>query len=107
MPIIRNEEPLTQTQQKLVDELTNEINSGATGRTSPTIIEDRSPFTSNVGVTVIWDRWKDVPQNKRGRIIMDAYMNGGRTSPTHTNPVGISLAMGLTSAEAAKLGIRY
>ena len=78
---------------KLEDELAGRSTTG------PQIIEEEQ-FGSRIHVTVIWNAWKDLPPEERGRAIMDAY--------EHARPADvlrITIALGLTPAEATRLGI--
>jgi hypothetical protein len=78
---------------KLADELTSETPKG------PVIIEEEQR-TGSIDVTVIWDRWKDLPTEERGRIIVDAYRRRRRELLAK-----ITMVLGLTKAEATKLGL--
>jgi hypothetical protein len=50
---------------------------------------------------VIWDEWAALSQQDRSEIIMDAYVR----AKGQAEAVRISVAMGLTAAEAARMGI--
>jgi hypothetical protein len=98
MPVIRKpfpEDPHQHRQLviKLADELTSETPTG------PRILEEeqRGGFWH---ITVIWDEWADIAAEDRGRIIMEAYKLR-RTDLLSK----ISVALGVTPAEAKKLGI--
>jgi hypothetical protein len=78
---------------KLSDELTNTTPKG------PTVIEEELR-NGSIYITVIWDEWNDLQTDERGRIIMDAYALRRREVLPK-----ISMALGLTSQEASKLGI--
>ena len=85
----------------MVDRLTKELSDKrATGSsTAPYIIEEeqRGNF---LHVTVLWDEWVDIGAEERGQIIMDAYKVA---RPDDVSK--ISIAMGLTYAEAKRLGV--
>ena len=68
---------------------------------APFILEERTPRHDFLHVQVIWDRWAGVPVEDRGRVIMDAYqyVRGVETV------LKISSALGLTHADAKKLGV--
>jgi len=68
---------------------------------APTIVEERIRGSSRIHVTVIWDRWGQVGPEERSRIILEAYETalGPGTFLTLTS------ALGLTQAEAKKLGV--
>lgn len=52
-------------------------------------------------VRVLWDRWASIPGEDRGRVIMDAYQQvRGAEAVLKINSV-----LGLTHAEARKLGV--
>jgi hypothetical protein len=68
--------------------------------TAPNIIEEQTP-RGPIHVTVIWDEWRDLAAEQRGRIILDAYREALGEEKART----ISIAMGLTPAEAMRLGI--
>lgn len=55
-------------------------------------------------LTVIWDRWKGVPQPERGRIILDAYERADPDKPWRV--LEVTLALGLTHDEARKLNLK-
>lgn len=52
---------------------------------------------------VVWDDWLPLDQRARSEIIMDAY------EATHDRQevLNVTVAMGLTAAEAERMGIRY
>ena len=66
---------------------------------APQIVEEeqRGGF---LHVAVIWDNWQDVERADRGKIIMDAYQQ------QRSDVVAkITVALGLTHAEAERLGV--
>ena len=93
--------PESQHYRKLVAALGKELqrNQPTGPATAPQIIEEeqRGNF---LHVTVIWDALNDVAREDRGRIIMDAYEQQRRADVTR-----ITLALGLTHAEAEGLGV--
>ena len=52
---------------------------------------------------VIWDEWRPLDQRARSEIIMDAY----EATHERQEALSITVAMGLTAAEAERMGIRY
>lgn len=68
---------------------------------APLIIEEEARYSGRTHVTVIWDRWAQVGPDERSRIILEAYetVRGPGTFLTLTS------ALGLTHAEAKKLGV--
>ena len=51
---------------------------------------------------VVWDRWSEVPEEDRSTLILEAF---GKTNPTVQRLARVTLAMGLTKAEAATMGL--
>ncbi len=68
---------------------------------APLIIEEQTRLTDRIHVTVIWDLWGKVAPEDRSRIILDAYERVRGASAILT----LSAALGLTHAEAKKLGV--
>lgn len=68
---------------------------------APLIIEEQMRLTDRIHVTVIWDLWGRVAPEDRSRIILDAYERVRGASAILT----LSAALGLTHAEAKKLGV--
>ena len=68
---------------------------------APVIIEEESRYSGRTHVTVIWDRWSQVAPEERSRMILEAYeqVRGPGTFLTLTS------ALGLTHADAKKLGV--
>lgn len=55
-------------------------------------------------LTVIWDKWASIPQAERGKIILDAFQRG-LAPDEQWRVLEVTLAVGLTPAEAHKLKI--
>jgi hypothetical protein len=93
--------PETPQYNKLVAALTRELQRDQpTGpKTAPQIIEEEQ-HGKFMRVTVIWNAWKDVTHEDRGRIIMDVYEKQRPADVTR-----ITVALGLTHAEAERLGV--
>ena len=68
---------------------------------APLIIEEQMRLTDRIHVTVIWDLWGKVVPEDRSHIILDAYERVRSASAILT----LSAALGLTHAEAKKLGV--
>ena len=68
---------------------------------APLIIEEDAPYSDRIHVTVIWDRWGQISPEGRSQIIVEAYeqVRGPGTFLTLTS------ALGLTRADAKKLGV--
>ena len=64
------------------------------------VIESPNPAT--VHLFVIWSKWKDLEQMVRSRIILDAY----REAKGEEEAIKVTVAMGLTPAEADSLGVK-
>ena len=107
MSYVRRKPEAPESLPELVNVLADEIDRGPereptseeSQQDTPEIIEE---MTSRgiVHVTVIWNRWADLAIEKRGQVILDAYR---RTAPDMVQK--ISIAMGLSRAEAMRLGI--
>lgn len=70
----------------------------------PVLIEEAGDrMSGSTHLYVIWDEWQPLDQRVRSEIIMDAY------EATHERQeiLSITVAMGLTAAEAGHMGIRY
>jgi|688.fasta_scaffold2580657_1 hypothetical protein len=78
---------------KLEDELAGRSTTG------PKIVEEEQ-FSNRLHVKVIWDAWKDLAPEERGRAIMDAYE---RVRPADV--LRITIALGVTPSEAGRLGV--
>ncbi|GAB4459961.1 MAG: hypothetical protein OHK0029_23210 [Armatimonadaceae bacterium] len=75
---------------------------------APVLIEDEQPARIHVDskplhLYVIWEEWDGLSHQERSEIIMDSY------EATHDvrDVVRVTLAMGLTGAEAGKMGLEY
>jgi len=92
-PSVANEKDL---RAELVAELRNPKESG-----EPDIIID-TPHRSTIHLYVIWEKWKNLEQTVRSRIIFDAFaeVKGEKKADD------VTIAMGLTREEADRLGIK-
>lgn len=67
---------------------------------APVIIEEPTP-RGPIHVTVVWNAWADLQPEDRGRVILEAYRQAqGEDKTRH-----ISVALGVTSSEARRLGL--
>lgn len=85
---------------KLVDELATELRADRPNG-QPFISEHEFPRTRAVRVTVIWDKWQDVPSEDRYATILEAYLAvEGKEFCDR-----IAIAIGLTVPEAYESGM--
>jgi hypothetical protein len=89
----------TQQAQLLVDGLAQVLQQSGSSPREPLVVENRIAQTRSIHVVVIWDKWEDLSPVKRSRIIGDAYAKAKRL-----RDATITVAMGLTSEEALRLG---
>jgi hypothetical protein len=69
----------------------------------PIILEETGGSGQPMHLYVIWDDWPPLGSIERSEVIMDAYEEvQGRAQSAN-----VTVAMGLTPAEADRLGIRY
>ncbi|HET6387367.1 MAG TPA: hypothetical protein VFJ58_28590 [Armatimonadota bacterium] len=103
MPFKRINADETVIHPELVEEIARELEArqpeGPTD--APLILEEQVPRTDRFYVSVIWDRWAQIPNSERGRIIIDAYQKVRGSDET----LKISAALGLTHKEARELGV--
>jgi len=103
MPLIQKKFPPESAQHLslvagLAAELLRAAPAGPEG--APQIIEEEQRG-GYFHVTVLWDAWKDVDHEERGRIIMDAY-----EQQRPTDVANITVALGLTHEDARRLGVK-
>jgi hypothetical protein len=69
----------------------------------PMIVQQTNRASHSAQIYVVWNEWDDLSQEERSEIIMDAY------EQTHSpqESLIITVAMGLTPAEADKMAIPY
>ncbi len=90
--------------ESLRTRLTREWEQPNNGAAQPVVIEaPGNRLYDSVHLYVIWDDWRSLEQRERSEIIMDAY------EATHERQevLSVTVAMGLTAAEAERMGIRY
>jgi hypothetical protein len=67
----------------------------------PRVIWEENSYLDRIQVTVIWDQWKEVEPEMRGRIIVDAIEQARGQDVARK----VSLALGVTQEQAKRLGI--
>jgi hypothetical protein len=87
----------------LRDRLVDEWRHPDPAAQQPVIVEESGGAGQPIHVYVIWDDWSPIGTIERSEVIMDAYEAVHGTAQS-TN---VTVAMGLTPAEADRLGIRY
>jgi hypothetical protein len=85
--------------QKLRARLIDEWQGRPGAQPLPDILEEKDTGNRVVHVTVTWDEWSDLDAQTRSELIVDAL----QVVKGQAAIVDLSLAMGLTSAEAARL----
>ncbi len=85
--------------QKLKARLLDEWSGRPGAAPLPDILEEKDALGRVVHVTVTWDDWGDLDAQTRSELIVDAFL----AAKGEAAVVDLSLAMGLTGAEAARL----
>jgi hypothetical protein len=95
--------PMINVQPKEWEDLVERLRQEITGerKDGPRIYVEPVRGTAKRRVTVVWEKWVDVPIEDRGRVIVEAFerAQGAETA------LAISLALGLTPEDAKKMGI--
>jgi hypothetical protein len=86
--------------ESLVKRLVQEFDPGASGL-QPLILEERIPATNSRHVHVIWHRWKELADEQRAAVIVDAYTQAEGPEAA----AEITVADGVTPQEALALGL--
>jgi len=86
--------------ERLVKKLVQEFRTSSTNL-QPLILEEQVPSTKSRHVRVIWDAWKDLGDEQRAAVIVDAYTEAEGTEAAQE----ITLAENLTPQEALALGL--
>ena len=95
--------PSSATAAALKDRLLNEWRSPDPNARQPIILEEPARTSEPTHVYVIWDDWSDLDQVERSEIIMDAFEDRyGKDRACN-----VTVALGLTPAEAERMGIGY
>jgi hypothetical protein len=92
--------PRSPKHDRFVKKLAQELKLPGT-QPQPLILEEEVPATGSRHVHVIWDQWKKLPDEERTDVIIEAY--GQAESKEYAEQ--ITIASGLTSAEALALGL--
>ena len=86
----------------LIDALADELRrDSSVGASDAPFVREEATIVGTKRVTVIWDRWQGLDHESRGKVIMQAYLDAKGAQEALT----ITAALGLTRAEAAKLGV--
>jgi hypothetical protein len=96
---ILKQAPKIPGQDKLVKRLVQELKAPGDDL-QPLILEQIIESTNSRHVHVIWDRWRDVSDEHRSRVIEEAYSQVDSTAAG-----AITLASGMTPEEAVVLGL--
>jgi hypothetical protein len=104
MSVQRIPRPFRSDRRDLVQIISDEINRDSPDQRpgEPQIIEEYLPGSGRFSVTIIWERWQEVPTHERGAVIMDAYDMSAR----HGEVSNINATLGVTPEEAEKFGIK-
>jgi hypothetical protein len=87
---------------ELEERLVNELTTPSQDPHAPPVIIAEPPGNGPITrLFVIWDDWAPLSQQDRSEIIMDAYAR----AKGQADALRISVAMGLTAAEATRMGI--
>ncbi|MGA2497262.1 MAG: hypothetical protein ABSH20_05950 [Tepidisphaeraceae bacterium] len=85
--------------RNLSRELSNRLRDDPDSLELPLIVENRIPQSHSVHLLVIWDRWHDIPNRERARLITDAF---AEAHPR--DPATVTVPMGLTPILSGTLG---
>lgn len=100
MPAIAKKDDAAQRRtQALVNALSAVLRQPDPPQREPLVTENQIAQTKSIHVAVIWDAWKDLSPTERSKVILDAYTNAKRLRGST-----ITVAMGLTSEEALRMG---
>jgi hypothetical protein len=84
------------------DRLTQELSAPTEDPSAPLVVAEPPGNGPITRLFVIWDEWDSMAQQDRSEIIMNAYVR----AHGHADALNISVAMGLTRVEAARMGIQ-
>jgi hypothetical protein len=87
---------------ELVAELVRHLQGGPGLPEMPRIIEEDDALSKTTRVYVLWDEWGSVTERERSEIILEAYQQAF----DQQTMLRITVAMGVTPAEAASLGLK-
>lgn len=107
MPIQRIGGPRPELYPQILDDLIAELEADVHQEDyhgdRPFIIEEADIRGTHLHVTVVWDKWDEVPREERGRIILDSYKSAKNRGEDVMR--SIRIALGLTKTEAQTLGV--
>src|SRR5437016_4692840 len=98
--VIVRSKPRSPEFDRLVHRLVQELKTPGSGP-QPLIMEEEVAATRSRHVRVIWDQWKQVPDEQREDIILEAYKQA--EGPAYADQ--ITVINGLTGSEALALGL--
>jgi hypothetical protein len=105
MPVIRHVRDQAAPDPALVEEIARVLRARS-GEPEvagePTVVVEQPGTAPIFHYTVVWDKLERVPRAERGRVIMAAI----EAALGKAEAERVSIALGLTSAEARMLGIR-
>lgn len=103
MPVRRLSPARAPAQSQLVDRLADEWKSPVAGSTEPVVVEETDAKGNVVHLYVVWSDWAQLDRIRRGEVIMEA---AERVMPVD-DVLKITIAMGLTPAEADSFGLKW
>jgi hypothetical protein len=89
--------------QALRDRLVAEWKAGNSMATQPVILEEAGRANQPIRVYVVWDDWAQMDAVERSELIMDAF----EAVYGRDKSLNVAVAMGLTPAEADRMGIPF
>ena len=98
MSLVKQKNTVQEEASELRQTLTQEFHHPTPGYVQP-LISITQPG-QRTHILVVWDEWKTLSQQERSQIIMHAYEEEYGLAEVQT----VSVAMGLTSSEAERLG---
>jgi hypothetical protein len=93
----------TSDEQTIRDRLVHEWRTPESAVAQPLILEERVGKNLREHIYVIWDDWAHMDQVRRSEIIMDAC----EEVYGKEEALNVTIAMGLTAAEADRMGIPW
>lgn len=93
-----DDQTLLELHRRLAAEWANPTSAG-----EPVIVSDVGGQNRPTRLYVIWSDWDAISQRERSEIVMSAYEHVAGTDAARR----VTIAMGLTPAEANRMGIRY
>lgn len=87
------------TRQRLLNQLIERFRGDIESPALPLVVVNRVRPVQTMHLLVVWDEWRDMPNPERSAIITEAF-----ATADPKGVAGVTIAMGLTSAEALSLG---